>query len=147
MSGQSSDQGAIGPVQQGVTRSLAGIGLGAGAVAAGVRFWPESGESPPAEVAAGGTTSSSRVPSTTSPAATATTEVRIPEYTLADFAENIQRGGPPKDGIPPIEEPVFAAAGDVDFLEDADVVFGLSHEGVVRAYPQLILVGGVLPRH
>lgn len=145
MSDRSSDREDAGPARQGVTRrrllrSLAGIGLGAGAVAAGVRFWPESGESPPAEVAAGGTTSSTRVPSTTSPAATPTTEVRIPEYTLADFADNIQRGGPPKDGIPPIDEPVFVAAGDVDFLEDADVVFGLRHEGVVRAYPQLILV-------
>jgi len=145
MTERATDPEGDAPSRQGVTRrrllrSLAGVGLGAGAVAVGVRFWPEDGESPPSEAAAGGSTSTIQVPSTTSPAATPTTEVGAPEHTLADFADNIQRGGPPKDGIPPIDEPVFAAAGDVDFLQDADVVFGLSHEGVVRAYPQLILV-------
>lgn len=145
MSDRSSDREEGRPARQGVTRrrllrSLAGVGLGAGAVAVGVRFWPEDGEAPPSGAAAGGSTSTTQTPSTTSPAATPTTEGEIPEHTLADFADNIQRGGPPKDGIPPIDEPVFAPAGEVDFLQDADVVFGLSHEGVVRAYPQLVLV-------
>lgn len=110
-------------------------------MALGIRLWPEDGEAPPSEAAVGGgNTSTTQIPATTSPAGTATSEPGTPEHTLADFADNIQRGGPPKDGIPPIDEPVFAAAGDVDFLQDADVVFGLSHEGVARAYPQLILV-------
>ncbi|MGH3443173.1 MAG: DUF3179 domain-containing protein, partial [Nitriliruptorales bacterium] len=59
---------------------------------------------------------------------------------LDEFAANIRSGGPPKDGIPPIEEPAFVAADEADFLVDDDVVFGIVHEGEVRAYPQLVLV-------
>lgn len=145
MSGGTSDREEGGLARRGVTRrrllrSLAGVGLGAGAVAAGVRFWPDTGEAPSSDAAAGGDTSTTQVPSTTPSASAPTTAAKPPDLTLADFADNIQQGGPPKDGIPPIEEPVFAAADEIDFLQDDDVVFGLNHEGVARAYPQLILV-------
>jgi len=145
MSGRSSDREGDGQERQGVTRrrllrSLAAVGVGVGAVALGARFWSEDGKLPSSGAAAsGGNTSTTRVPSTTSPSAGSTTEAKVPEFTLADFAENIQ-GVVPKDGIPPIDDPVYLAAEEADFLEDADVVFGLSHEGVTRAYPQLILV-------
>ncbi|MGH2660431.1 MAG: DUF3179 domain-containing (seleno)protein, partial [Actinomycetota bacterium] len=56
------------------------------------------------------------------------------------FARNIANGGPPKDGIPAIDEPRFIAAREATFLEDADVVFGIVHAGEARAYPQLVLV-------
>lgn len=59
---------------------------------------------------------------------------------LQDFAANIRSGGPPKDGIPPIDEPKFVKARSADFLTDDDVVFGLVEGGEARAYPQLILV-------
>lgn len=59
---------------------------------------------------------------------------------LDDMAANIRSGGPPKDGIPPIEEPVFVAPAEADFLVDDDVVFGIVHGGEARAYPQLVLV-------
>jgi hypothetical protein len=62
---------------------------------------------------------------------------------LADldrFADAITSGGPPKDGIPPIDQPRFVAAGEADFLGVDDVVFGLVHGGEARAYPQLVLV-------
>ncbi|MDP8961268.1 MAG: DUF3179 domain-containing protein [Actinomycetota bacterium] len=59
---------------------------------------------------------------------------------LERFAQAITSGGPPKDGIPPIDEPRFVAGGDADFVDGDDVVFGLVHAGEVRAYPQLILV-------
>ncbi|MEF8882080.1 MAG: DUF3179 domain-containing protein [Halapricum sp.] len=49
-------------------------------------------------------------------------------------------GGPPKDGIPSIDQPAFADANGVDFLSDGDPVFGIVHEGVAKAYPQKILV-------
>jgi hypothetical protein len=50
-------------------------------------------------------------------------------------------GGPPKDGIPSIDEPVFWNAEEADgFLDDGDVVFGLVENGTARAYPQRILV-------
>lgn len=59
---------------------------------------------------------------------------------LDEFATNIRSGGPPKDGIPPIDEPHFIAASDAKFLEDEDVVFGLVMDEEARAYPQLVLV-------
>jgi hypothetical protein len=49
-------------------------------------------------------------------------------------------GGPSKDGIPSIDEPSFVGPADLDFLEPGDPVFGAARNGVVRAYPQKILV-------
>jgi hypothetical protein len=54
--------------------------------------------------------------------------------------ENARSGGPPKDGIPSIDDPAFVAADAVDFLAPGDPVFGVSHDGVAKAYPQKILV-------
>lgn len=59
---------------------------------------------------------------------------------LNEFLRNITNGGPPKDGIPAIDEPRFIPADEATFLSDEDVVFGLVHAGEVRAYPQLVLV-------
>jgi hypothetical protein len=61
-------------------------------------------------------------------------------HELDEFAEAVQSGGPPPDGIPPIDEPVYVSADDAGFLDDADVVFGLVVDGEPRAYAQLILV-------
>ena len=50
-------------------------------------------------------------------------------------------GGPPKDGIPAIDDPQFVSAGDAStWLDPGDPVFGLATEGTVKAYPQAILV-------
>ncbi|WP_366653556.1 DUF3179 domain-containing protein [Fodinicurvata sp. EGI_FJ10296] len=50
-------------------------------------------------------------------------------------------GGPGKDGIPAIDNPRFHSAAEADsWLAPDDVVFGLVENGVVRAYPQRILV-------
>jgi hypothetical protein len=49
-------------------------------------------------------------------------------------------GGPPKDGIPSIDDPKFVGRDAVDFLDPGDPVFGVVHNGVVKAYPQKILV-------
>jgi len=49
-------------------------------------------------------------------------------------------GGPPKDGIPSIDDPRFVGADAADFLEPGDPVFGVARDGVVKAYPQKILV-------
>lgn len=54
--------------------------------------------------------------------------------------EDIRRGGPPKDGIPSIDEPIFRNATDAPFMDDADVVIGLRINGDARAYPLFILV-------
>lgn len=63
-----------------------------------------------------------------------------PRDRFAELADNIRSGGPPKDGIPSIDEPVLVTARDARFLSDDDVVFGIVREGEARAYPQLVLV-------
>ena len=54
-------------------------------------------------------------------------------------AEAIQRGGPPRDGIPSIDSPRFVSAGDADFLDNDDRVLGLELGGHSKAYPVRIL--------
>jgi hypothetical protein len=49
-------------------------------------------------------------------------------------------GGPPPDGIPPIDAPRFVPAGDVDWLSDEEPVLAVSLGGDERAYPVRILV-------
>lgn len=49
-------------------------------------------------------------------------------------------GGPPPDGIPPIDEPKFHRAGDVDFLEDDEPVLAVEIDGKARAYPVQIMI-------
>ncbi|WP_422375167.1 DUF3179 domain-containing protein [Roseibium sp.] len=49
-------------------------------------------------------------------------------------------GGPPKDGIPSIDEPRFETATDIDWLEDREPVIRLDVDGIVRAYPLQILI-------
>ena len=50
----------------------------------------------------------------------------------------IQRGGPPKDGIPAIDHPKFVGAGQAR-LADGDRVLGVMLNGRARAYPVRIL--------
>jgi len=51
----------------------------------------------------------------------------------------IQSGGPPRDGIPALFEPKTLPAKWVDFLDDDDQVLGVVHNGIARAYPIRIL--------
>ena len=55
--------------------------------------------------------------------------------------DSILSGGPPKDGIPAVDSPVFESlvAGD-EWLEDVDPVILFSHGNVSRAYPLSILI-------
>jgi hypothetical protein len=48
-------------------------------------------------------------------------------------------GGPPPDGIPPIDNPKFQPARDVDWLEGAEPVLSLTVEGETRAYPLQVM--------
>jgi hypothetical protein len=52
--------------------------------------------------------------------------------------DEIKSGGPPKDGIPSIDDPKFVK--DTEFVSDDDLVIGLSINGESRAYPLFILV-------
>ncbi len=51
----------------------------------------------------------------------------------------IQAGGPPKDGIPAISNPRTVAANQAKFLKKDDRVIGLSLQGHSRAYPISIM--------
>ena len=54
--------------------------------------------------------------------------------------DKIKGGGPPKDGIPSIDNPVFASIQDSHFISDSDTVIGLEINGQAKAYPLFILV-------
>lgn len=54
-------------------------------------------------------------------------------------AEEIHLGGPPRDGIPSIDQPRFVVAVQADFLADSDRVLGLVRGGQSRAYPVAIM--------
>jgi len=62
-----------------------------------------------------------------------------------DFSKNaipldeIQSGGPPKDGIPALTNPKYLSADQADFMRDEEQVIGVNLNGVARAYPTRIL--------
>jgi hypothetical protein len=59
---------------------------------------------------------------------------------LIDPAD-ILRGGPPPDGIPPIDDPQFVTVGEADeWLNDPEPVLVVDIDGDVRAYPIQILM-------
>ena len=51
----------------------------------------------------------------------------------------IVSGGPPRDGIPAIHQPVFESAIDARWLKNEDRVLGIEIAGEARAYPVRIL--------
>ena len=54
-------------------------------------------------------------------------------------ADKVFIGGPPRDGIPSIDEPQFLSAQQAGFLKDSDRILGVSYKGESRAYPIRIL--------
>ena len=53
----------------------------------------------------------------------------------------ILSGGPPKDGIPSIDDPEFVSVDEADvWIEDNELVLALVYKGVKRVYPLQILV-------
>ena len=53
----------------------------------------------------------------------------------------LQSGGPSKDGIPSIDSPKFVTAAKAnEFLENDEIIVGISRNGITRAYPFQILV-------
>ncbi len=51
----------------------------------------------------------------------------------------IHHGGPPRDGIPAIDEPEFLEPAAAGFLNDQDRVLGMVRNGISKAYPVRIL--------
>ncbi len=52
---------------------------------------------------------------------------------------SILSGGPPKDGIPPIDDPKFISVSEEKTLTPRDPVIGLDIDGDARAYPLRIM--------
>jgi hypothetical protein len=67
-------------------------------------------------------------------------------WNTTDFSKSLIKwsdiisGGPPKDGIPSIDNPVFKAAGEDNELAGNDPVIGLHINGDARAYPLRVLI-------
>lgn len=58
---------------------------------------------------------------------------------LIDLADLVP-GGPPPDGIPAIDHPLFESVADVDWLESDEPVLSLTVAGRTRAYPIRIMM-------
>lgn len=58
------------------------------------------------------------------------------------YLNNMMSGGPPKDGIPSIDDPKFISARQAtqDMLDPGDIVIGYANGEQAKAYPQRILV-------
>jgi hypothetical protein len=68
-------------------------------------------------------------------------ESLVVEESFAQLRDWVRSGGPPKDGIPSIDEPSFESVDDVgDRIGGGDPVFSVVVDGDARAYPQSILV-------
>ena len=53
--------------------------------------------------------------------------------------DEIRSGGPAKDAIPSLTNPVFVSKERATFMEDVDIVLGVEIEGMAKAYPVKIL--------
>ena len=66
-------------------------------------------------------------------------------WSKTDFAKNIVKfdeilsGGPPKDGIPSIDEPKFELISDIENIADREPVVGVVINGKAKAYPLRVL--------
>ncbi|MGJ8569896.1 MAG: DUF3179 domain-containing protein [Hoeflea sp.] len=56
-----------------------------------------------------------------------------------DFA-SVMSGGPPKDGIPPIDDPTFLAVSNTSGLDAKEPVMSVIIDGQARAYPLRIMI-------
>ncbi len=73
-----------------------------------------------------------------------------PEYEIKVTSEGVKYivdpqkiigGGPPKDGIPPIDNPKFVTVANADeWIEDNELVLAIIYKGVKRVYPLQIMV-------
>ena len=54
--------------------------------------------------------------------------------------DELMSGGPPRDGIPPIDAPRFELVLESDWLEDGQPLLLFEHDGVARGYPLAILI-------
>ncbi len=53
--------------------------------------------------------------------------------------DEVRSGGPPPDGIPPIDEPIYERADEVDWLAAEEPVLSLTIDSTTRAYPLRVM--------
>jgi len=62
-------------------------------------------------------------------------------HSYRELRDNVLSGGVPRDGIPPIEKPVYIDTQDAkSFMADDDIVFVWENNGATTIIPQKILV-------
>ena len=62
--------------------------------------------------------------------------------------DEIMSGGPPRDGIPPIDKPAFVAPAEADaWLGDREPVIAVNHGEAAKAYPLQILIWHEIVNH
>ena len=71
-------------------------------------------------------------------------DIRFAGYFGSTFPSNIRLdevrwGGVKQDGIPPLRNPKMILAGEAEYLDDSNVVFGIVINGDARAYPKRIM--------
>ena len=54
--------------------------------------------------------------------------------------KNILSGGPPKDGIPHIDNPQYNPIEGISWIEDNELVLAIEYKGIKRVYPLQIMV-------
>jgi hypothetical protein len=114
---------------------LAGLGAGVAGTAGCLGRGPAAGGSGSTPTASTPTTETGRVGPPTSD-----TALPLPS-SPASIREQAVSGGPPKDGIPSIDDPAFESADEAaGRFDPGDPVFGVARGGEARAYPQSILV-------
>ncbi len=107
----------------------------AGSASPGAGTSPDSSESPPA--VGGDTTEAPNLNDLRVPTEGWSTDFSIASVDLGEF----QGGGPPKDGIPAIDEPRFESIANAQaWLAPTSPVISLEVGGSARAYPMAILI-------
>ena len=70
----------------------------------------------------------------------------VKEWPKTDFSqssidfERIIDGGPEKDGIPSIDDPIFKAVGKIDNIHPDEPVIAVHYNGMAKAYPLRVLL-------
>jgi len=90
------------------------------------------------------------VPTSQPPTTTPATQAPQEEYDIKTDPSGVKYivdpdkivgGGPPKDGIPSIDNPKFVSLGEADqWIEDDELILGITYKGIKRVYPLQIMV-------
>ncbi|MGB3687098.1 MAG: DUF3179 domain-containing protein [Ornithinimicrobium sp.] len=114
-------------------RSLALVCVGAVVVLAGCGGSDGDG--------GGGSPSSGDGARTTAPArSSALVDMRNEDFpTPLIDPDEVRSGGPPPDGIPPIDQPTYERAAEVDWLAPQEPVLSLTIDSATRAYPLRVM--------